>query len=479
MKRTIKLTFAICALATFGGSAFAQQHIRIAGSTAFRPAAMAGIMDILDDGSVNGTSHYIFSYTNNSNPWGSNAAIFSGTLKDNVNAGISGHPAVIIKTFWTGSLAGVVDLVAKNTIVSWINDSVLSGATTGGTAIATPYTTESPGSAPDVAMSDADKNSVAKSLAGATITSPVAGTTSVTVLQGKITTNSGNNAAVDAGTVSPTSGVGIIPFVWAASGTALPFSNMTELIAKTLVSNGYCTVSNLNGVSGNQNNYCFLVGRNEDSGTRITTFGEAQNGFGPPAQQWQVNSAANIQLFPVTPLNTEGSIVWNTAGHSGYASGGNVATALSTATAPYTFGDTADAAGTLPAHYSGNAYLVGYLSAIDSIGTGTVSSPGKITNGSILSYNGVVYDPTQVANGRYTFWGVEHEYYLKSNTGGATLVGQAADALADIMFTADAETAADGSHPTFNSTDTSIAGITWARMKYTRGFAGDVLTPTQ
>src|SRR5262249_53755244 len=107
MKRILNITIMAFALMTIAGSAFGQAVIHIEGSTAFRPAATAGIMDIFTPGTV------YCAYDSSSTTYKAGAAIFYGTLASN------GHN-VYVKTFWTGSMAGVYDLSNRTIITKWI-----------------------------------------------------------------------------------------------------------------------------------------------------------------------------------------------------------------------------------------------------------------------------------------------------------------------------------------------------------------------
>jgi hypothetical protein len=134
-----------------------------------------------------------------------------------------------------------------------------------------------------------------------------------------------------------------------------------------------------------------------------------------------------------SPLNTEPSISWANAGHSGYIAGGDVKSVLQ-ATNPvvhtsltYTVANTGLADASI-----GNIWFIGYLGIADA---------GVGGNAVTLSYNGVPYSVAAVANGAYTLWGYEHFYYL-TGTGAGNLSGTkktVADKLADKIYLTDAD----------------------------------------
>src|ERR1700704_1340965 len=103
MKRLLPTTFALAGLAMFATAAIGQTTIHVAGSTAFRTSTNAAIVDSLNNctAAFNGTKLF-----------NAGAAIYHGNLK-------STGDEVYIKTFWTGSAAGVYDLCNQTQINKW------------------------------------------------------------------------------------------------------------------------------------------------------------------------------------------------------------------------------------------------------------------------------------------------------------------------------------------------------------------------
>jgi hypothetical protein len=131
-----------------------------------------------------------------------------------------------------------------------------------------------------------------------------------------------------------------------------------------------------------------------------------------------------------SPLYTQYYVNWNTAGHSGYAGGGDVANVLLAANTPAT-----TAGNVTPAQSGGNAYLVGYLGWADGYSLLSATNPGTQ-----LFYNGVKPSVANIANGLYTFWAYEHMYYLTTGYNGGTnaiVAGSTqtvADGIADLIY---------------------------------------------
>lgn len=394
MKLLKTLTVGLLAAASVG-TASAQTVLHIAGSTAFRSGATAAIIDYLNNG---GKTVYA-GYSGSSLLGAGSAVIADGTL------GAGGTATTVIETYWTGSLAGVVDVVAGNATGAYIDPSNLTSsqisAINAGTVNSNPYgggvaitgTITTTTAVPDVAFSDSYQGTIAKEVATATMTAPVGSYSTISALA----TACASNKIIDAGTsgnAKDAGFVGIVPFQWVIgnigdSTVKSAISNISMQTAKGLIAGGYIPQSYLTGGSGANDigNYFYLVGRNEDSGTRIDSFSEVQYGVTAAPIQFAANgtsspaagSLTSLSKYPAIALNTEPNITWNSAGHSGYASGGNVATALD------------DAEGTTSLTFSGKStentkasYLIGYLGVTDA--ATAVGGGGKA-----LTYAGVPF----------------------------------------------------------------------------------------
>ena len=434
MKTLKALSISFAAAAALAGTASAQTVIHVAGSTAFRAPATAAMIDYLN---ANSSGRGVYAgYTGSSLLGAGNAILANGTI------GAGGTATIEIETYWTGSLAGLVDLVTKNTVgtqyldpsvigttaIAAINNSgtpnVTVGTATnssvyGGGVVITPSAVAN--SFPDLTFSDSHKATVQTELATATLSAPIGTFTTI----GQIASTVGGGTVVDSGSSTDAGNdvgatalsdglVGVLGFQWAASKGAPAITNISQQAVKTLMNSGNIDASLLTGVSGSGVTF-YLTGRNEDSGTRIDTFSEAQYGVTSAPKQYQ----SNFTLFPAnSTLNTEANISWAPAGHSGFASGSNVATAVDSTTS------------------GGTKYLIGALGITDAL---TAQTGGA----TLLSYNGVPYSVANIQNGLYTLWAYEHAYHLSSLTGA---VLTAANAIADNVHDTDADIAGNGKH---------------------------------
>lgn len=398
--KTIKSLMAGALILAFAGLANATPaYIYIVGSTAYRGNTHTAIMHIL--GSTNGTTLTSGSYAYVGTALSSAGnAIFSGTY---------GGQAVIIKTSWTGSEAGIAT-VSNGLTASFLPDSqAMSQAGTQNAGSATDTET------PNVAMADTFQTAAHPAF-------------QVTTLNDQT--------------------VGVVPFVWVASPGAPTGLDMSAQFARNLLTNGNSPISLLTGNTSDEHVWAFATGRDPDSGTRTTTLAEIGYGVLNPVLQYKPTitgqsggfggSVSSHTLYPIQTIN---GISTNGVGNSGESSGGTVAknvtatlpTSLITSTDPsatacyyFTYLGTGDATnaiknGAVPMKYHGSTIVSSYV----------VNSPiGTGTNGS------VTYNFAPIQEGNYTFWGYEHLMYKTSLSGTPKTV---ADALATQLQTTDAQ----------------------------------------
>ncbi len=409
----MKTTKILCAgaLALTGVSlASAQTVIKVTGSTAFRKAAYFAIVDSLNSpkgAAIGGSS---------GNMEGAGRAVITGTLKSGSSAG----QAVVFEVAWAGSVGGVQVLTqnlstlpgaAFTAAQTWLNSSNSLGSlvANSSTGHITGYTeiTGTPAfdaaSTADATMSDSFQSS--------------------TSFQNPVLNDYQDPAAI-------VSGVGVVEFVWTkgvqhpsiptASYNAL--TNASPLALQNLLANGIVPLSVFTGNNADEAYDVVLVGRNNDSGTRLDA--EAETGYGFSQSETQYQPVGN----PVSSLTS--------VGNNGYASGGNVATALNT---PISASAT-DA--------NGKPFvLLGYVGINDN---NSVNSGNNK-----LAYTGVAYSQPAIREGQYTFWSYEH---LLTRT---TLSGVKLNAV-QLYGT------------TLVNTDANLSGVTLSTMNVLRTIEGGV-----
>ena len=203
------------------GVARAQTVVHITGSTAFRSAVHTAITYILQPG-------FVYGYTGTSFT-GASEAIFTGTAITN------GIP-VIIKTSWSGSLAGIetVSQAYPSTVGTFLTNTTPQSTTGSGSA---PTNYDSP-VIPEVCMSD-----------------------------GFQFTSQYPSPVLTAQTV------GVVPFKFLRNaGAPADLTNMTPLLAQALWPGGSLPLSLFSGSSNDMDTIIYAIGRNPDSGTRKTAF---------------------------------------------------------------------------------------------------------------------------------------------------------------------------------------------------------------
>lgn len=339
--------------------ASAATNIKITGSTAFRKATTQAILHTLNSGYTVAADGTDIS--------GANRVTIVGTLT-------STSDAVVIQCAWAGSVGGVAVLdgglttipgVTYNSAHTWIKaskatQSVALGGTAGSptfSAITALTTTEQADSAnfdsaatADIALSDTYQSSTDYNVNG--LADDIVGAVTFAWTKG-VNNNTGNSA-------------------FTAAYARL--TNITTQQAQALLNNGDVPLSMLTGVAADSAYRVVLTGRNNDSGTRLTTFAESGFGITTPPVQYSVNASTGA-LTPFAPTD-------------GYSSSSTVKTVLTTATT----------AGTSVINSGGSdkPYIL-----LSYVGTGTITAQQ-------LTYNGATFSNLAVQEGQYNFWGYEH-----------------------------------------------------------------------
>ena len=376
----------------------AQSSFYITGSTAYRLQVNNTILAMYDAGVQYGYTGATLA--------GANQAIFVGNI---------GGVAINTFTSWTGSEAGIQAVAGPNTITA---NFLLPGTpvSTGGTPNAPAGTDPHHG---DACMSDTFQSTSQFKNVFRTVTyaalSEASGTT--------------------AGHGSP---VGVVAFKWCARNGA-PFSNITSQQVRALYPSGKLPLALFTGNSADETKPVVALGRNPDSGTRLTSFAETGLGALTAVRQYQPRNSAGVlvntttgtisqfQPWPSESINGVPVAAFN----SGYSSGGDLSKAMAaTVTDPVTIGATS---------YPGsNVTFIGYLGTGDA--DANLLNPGNPRLGAELSYNGVLLGNVggdygtvpALTEGRYTFWGYEHLLYNAATIG--TDQKSAADTLATHLF---------------------------------------------
>ena len=380
MKLLKTLSAASLALALVSSANAASYTVHICGSSAFRKAVHAAIIHALTSPVAN--------WKDTTKNLGScSQAVFQGTISSDTYT---------VETSWSGSASGVYALTSGTTISGWmtsansmasVSATTSQGAvsfTTTATGIASP-TTET--AAADLAMSDVFQTTTI-------FTSP--------------TLNDQK--------------VGVVPFYWVRSkGSNSRITNISPNQIRGLLSGGTTgggvVTAQLTGSTLDEAGWTVVIGRDEDSGTRITAFAEGGFGANTLAGQYKptISSGVITDLAP-WPANTVNNIAYP-VGDSGESSGGTLA---------------ADVSNTLSSSNSvGATDIVTYLGESDAA---TAVSGGC----TYLTFNGVTFGAgagyssgstvfyKTIQDGQYTFWSYEHLY---SKSGISTPIKTFRDAL--------------------------------------------------
>ena len=351
-----KSIIALIAALAVAPLASADTEIRLTGSTAFRSAVHAALLNSF----FTGAPDYAHSGTAG-NVSGASKTIWRGSV-----TGISG--VTTVRATWSGSATGIAS-VTSGSVVSYLTPATIAGAGENAGASASEDLTA------HAAFSDVGQGSTV-------FTTPP--------LQD-----------------NP---VGVVAFTWVVNDTAnvgattkdrYGFDNITAQFARAVYSTGFQQKSMLTGNPADTD-YVFAMGRDTGSGTRITMLVETKYGSFTPVQQWSATAAADaitdLRLWPVAPF-AGGDVL---AGNGGYSSGGTLRNFLA-AKSDASFSLT-DADGNLVGNFT-NGSLISSIGIADS---NTVVAGG----GARLAYEGVSYsgtaDDAKIQEGLYTNWGYQH-----------------------------------------------------------------------
>jgi hypothetical protein len=437
------------------GLASAQEVVNIVGSTAFRTYVTEAEVTLASHTSTGAATPADCAYVESA--FASNGS--NGGNHSLVHGFLSNGTEVFYRNYWTGSASGCTDVAAGTADAFIPTTAGRSAYTSGGTAFV-------PGSydneVPNATMSDCDYTDAAAVIAG------VDGATASAML-----TAAWQDGGVTAGSHNA---VALVTFEWIMGNIGsnpVPFTNITSQQASALVAHGIEPLSFFTGNTSDVNNYVVMIGRNEDSGTRILTFAESQSGggittaaasaaIGQSTNQYELRQAFSsgptgytasgtgyyltnqlssasvgtgingFKAWPKSwPLNTESTYNWNTTGHSGYNGGSDVKAVLGT---PNPVTTTGWSVANAPSGFTvgtSTCYFVSCMGCNDAAG---------VVSGNPLTYNGVAYSKTNtsnIASGQYTLWNYEHLYYLTAASGSQVAIGSnqtAADALADAIY---------------------------------------------
>jgi hypothetical protein len=429
MKSMSTLALAAALALTGAGIVSAQTVYHVSGSTAYRVADVSAEVNFLI------ASH-----------GGANAA-YVGSSLTGANSSVieSGDSTIIFENLFNGSILGdesvsgvsvtgngnkIAFPTTTGVTLAACSAATTTTAATGGTSVTGSFTNVTAPLFCDIAFSDVSFATASKIIKLATSTTPNA-----------------NNAGT----------VGIVPFVFVANTS----TDVTDFGTNTVTTTGSITSANAtvavnvtpqsftdlysNGVLGSITGThatvftgsttdtglsIFATGRDIDSGTRSTALAETGFGLG--------GSGANAVVNPVNqvyPQDSTGGVVGNTGngpidqfeqvpaasvdgiafadGNSGYASGGNLAKALST---------------TMDSNFTKSVFI-GYLGVSDAFTALTASGTNRQA-AKLLGYNGSTFNPagsttasgfattadlSKIYSGQYTYWGFEHVYYNTNN----------------------------------------------------------------
>jgi hypothetical protein len=180
----------------------------------------------------------------------------------------------------------------------------------------------------------------------------------------------------------------VITFKWVRNKGLWTGTNVTDSMIRQAFL-GFCPRAVFDGNPADVNDFVYVSGRDNQSGTRVNTFGDTGFGIFTPPNQIEMNNSGVMQL-----------IGGNFAGDFGFSSGGTLAGTMG-----------ADTTAQADNWNSVTGYsVIAYMGVSDAA---TALTAGATE----LTYNGVPFSSAAVKEGTYTFWG--NEYIFKSPSVGA------------------------------------------------------------
>lgn len=472
---------------TLASAAQADETLRITGSTAFRASAVKAVEQFLGSG-IKGA--FVGSgNTQNGGETGATYCVFTGS---------PGGVNYTIQLTWTGSVGGIEAVQHQADIKSvptngWLSVSNIAAAqaasTTPGTAGIYPIGTGTYDSAAEAA--DADFSDSLQSTTGVT-----------SVALTGVGSPSGNGGS---------GRVGVIPFgvvfgnVNTANNHAATYPNSTvvksisSLQYRALLSGGI-PLAQLTNDQANPLAFTpvYAIGRNFDSGTRLSTLIEtgytSVANFGPSIAISQIGVAVNGDALAVSggaSLGASGSTItdigsfppdtlfagtsfqlnFSSPGLSGYSSGGTVSKVLQTPGSSVASVDL-----TYPTPLGAPGYLMSYLGRSDATSAVTGRGIDAANSAFYVALDGF-YDDTvnaasagNIENGLSHAWEYEYMYKTVRPHAGDIVAGVALDANQNNALNAIADAI-------FNNTGniTTAAGIPIGSMSVSKTLEGDVI----
>jgi hypothetical protein len=199
-------------------------------------------------------------------------------------------------------------------------------------------------------------------------------------------------ALVAQGTGNPAGSVGIVPFTWAKNKNSTPSAAWTGLVgisdaqARVALS-GPNVAALFTGNSADNNQYVYVVGRDNGSGTRVDCLSACRYGITKAVDQWFVGGNPSDGA----------TLALTEAANSGYASGGSVAKALSI---------DGSCQQTDPNFGTTGWIAIGYLGISDAKNIGGTGAGQPFW----LKLNGVAETNGAIEEGQYNYWNYEHLY---------------------------------------------------------------------
>jgi hypothetical protein len=343
------------------------QYVYYTGSTAARDAVYNTIMN----GSTVFDHQPEFVGYGSSTPGNCSWMAFSNT--------ISGNPT-IIKCDWSGSEAGIADV---GTVSGPLQELFMNDPGTG-----------------TIPAFSSTPNGIA------TPSAPASGNTNLATVDIAQADNSISYSHIPGAVCVEYNDSLVIPFTFVKNTTTIADAGLVNNVTDDQfyqLANGGDKMALFTGNNA-ESKYVYLTGRDNNSGTRVNTFGDTGYGISKLPNQIELSSGAMVNFGGATPYYTV----------QGQSSGGTLAKSLTDTTSS-----------TDPIKGGTGFMVITYLGLSDN-NTAT-NTPYNAVD---ISFNGVPYSNPNIENGTYALWGYEFTEVNPNDDGS----GDASDTVAQAVI---------------------------------------------
>jgi len=426
MKFTTQLMAALAGLGLVSQAMATDPVVYLTGSTAFRSTVFKALSD--QSGTTNGIfmpGSLTFGTWGNASASSGNYMVFHGEL---TNAGAANGQLVYVDCAWSGSEAGIASACGA-TLTNTLRDGVLTNLN-GSPETWVDYPTATLAAAPagNVQSGSPGKNGAPANGAQLEASSHIADLAQADTSQAISFTPviPGSTPAAKLTQLVPFGTEAVVTFTVSRNVNPTPSqdwldcSNITLPQLNIMLANGLAPASFISGNTNDQE-ICYLVGRNFGSGTRMNMLADSSYG----AHKAVIQNSIGNGVDPRDPAQSVTTLLLQNEGNNGYESGGNVAKAMSNTGGSSTTGSCQQAD---PINPGTNWFAMCYVGPSDALNTGNnggQTPPLFLNTNNWVTVDGEFSSNASIERGQWWLWGNEYLYGKNGISGIQNSVGNA------------------------------------------------------